>query len=1171
MRWVILSRACVMFVCALAAAAILFLTLFTLSPHAVAADQISASAAPSLHFCAAPAVLPSDTPISTYSPPICIAYDGLEAQKYTVKVFLLERQTGRYYCASSQWCGGDSKPQAVLALDNSAGDNSAGQVLEVRTMDVYKYSSYLWVADLYNEAGSKVAVAQLGAQGTNNRAPVLQPVGQLSAQECRPFSITLNATDVEHDPIIYTVQNLPSGATLDPSTGVFSWTCPTFGSTRILFRAVQTDASALEDSELVDLQVAAVPTPVPPTPTPPLISASAPLPPVASRDNTPTTALYVPSNSDAYGRAVDHLSHVMDKYNTQFDVYTDLASAGNHFVHRARIQTGQTGDPPVAIDDGYTPTVHSGATAIANVFTPTSQLAWGGWYFMVGMLEGDERLPKDNWGTYPNAGYDLSGAAAITFWARGARGGERVEFFAFNVGRDAYGNPLPGHLYPDSSVKYSTCGRMGSSCATTYTTLTDNWQQYTIPLTGADLRYVLGGFGWVTSAQQNSGQGITFFLDDISYDLPRLQQPRLLTSFETISSTVPFDTVQSNASFVYDDALALMAFVAGRQWERAQLVADALLYAQEHDRFYTDGRLRNAYQAGDLAVPPGWTPLGKAGSARPPGWWGQTAPGTDLQWIEDAKHVATDTGNMAWVALALLNYYEARGGQQYLDAVLRLAEWVQVNAFDERGAGGYTGGYLGAEPAQTKALWKSTEHNIDLAVLFERLWRLTNDERWHIRADDARAFVESMWDPTLCHYWTGTLPDGVTVNKQAIPLDGQTWALMAFGVSEHTQQAVRFAELNHKVTYQQDQTTSYTGYDFNEDRDQIWLEGTGQMAVSYKLLNQPSHAEEVLSEMRKIQDTAKQGNGKGLVAAPACCASTGFDWWYFDRLHVGATAWFIFGELGLNPYWPSQSFVLSVNNAGDGHGIVNINPPGIVCSDTCSASYEHGTLVTLTAVADSGSRFVAWSGGACSGNGICTVTMDAAKSVTATFELVTHTLTVGMDGDGKGRVTSQPFGIDCGSACSAIYKHGTIVTLTAMPAGSSRFVTWSGACSGHDTCTVTMDADKSVTATFDKVPGPSVTLTVNAFGVVHVLSLPLDQTSQGIDCTGVCSVLYASGTEVTLTTERGASLGTPIWWGECTVDTPCWARFSETHTFNITGTTSINVLPARLFLPVVHR
>jgi hypothetical protein len=89
------------------------------------------------------------------------------------------------------------------------------------------------------------------------------------------------------------------------------------------------------------------------------------------------------------------------------------------------------------------------------------------------------------------------------------------------------------------------------------------------------------------------------------------------------------------------------------------------------------------------------------------------------------------------------------------------------------------------------------------------------------------------------------------------------------------------------------------------------------------------------------------------------------------------------------------------------------------------------------------------------------------SSVTATFNL-RRTLTVSKSGTGGGTVTSSPSGINCGSTCSAQFTQGTIVTLTASPDANSYFAGWSGACSGTGSCSVTMDANKSVTAMFSR-------------------------------------------------------------------------------------------------------
>jgi len=82
-----------------------------------------------------------------------------------------------------------------------------------------------------------------------------------------------------------------------------------------------------------------------------------------------------------------------------------------------------------------------------------------------------------------------------------------------------------------------------------------------------------------------------------------------------------------------------------------------------------------------------------------------------------------------------------------------------------------------------------------------------------------------------------------------------------------------------------------------------------------------------------------------------------------------------------------------------------------------------------------------------------------------------YTLTAIKTGAGSGTVASSPAGIDCGVDCSEPYVEGTVVTLTAVPDVNSVFIGWSGGgCSGTGNCVVTMNANTTVTATFELKP-----------------------------------------------------------------------------------------------------
>ncbi len=591
----------------------------------------------------------------------------------------------------------------------------------------------------------------------------------------------------------------------------------------------------------------------------------------------------------AVSRAHTFLENVMDQYHAEWlDVYTDVASAGNHFVHSAAM-FGGVDSTELFDDDACEDQPHQGGTCIKYGFLGRGN-DWGGFYRMNGVLRGENASPEPNWGTEPEAGLDLTGADELVFWARGANGGEQVEFFAFGVGWDSdAGNPVEAH--PDSSPKLST----------QYITLSKDWGQYSVVLAGVDLEYALGGFGWVTNAPRNSDRDVVFYVDDIRHRLSRPTELRLLQSYATRSSDQDAESLFRNLATTYDNALALIAFLACGDMQRAQLLADAFVHAQNHDRYFEDGRLRNGYQAGDLAVWPGWEPHGRKDTARIPGWWGSEQEGAPPRWYEDKGFVGSKVGDLAWPIIALLAYRDATGAygdDEYVQTAVALGNWIEENCRSTIGDGGYTGGYEGWEPDQEHVTWKSTEHNIDVYVAFSRLHQTTGDRVWQERASAARRFVDSTWNSDGGHFWTGTTDDGVTPNRDVIPLDIQAWAVLALEGEPGYERALTWAEDNCEVEH-----GGYCGFDFDTDGDGVWFEGTAHMVLAYRTIGKEDRAQWYLSHLENAQAHDAMGDGFGLVAASTDGLTTGFGTTYARRLHVGATCWLIFAEMNYNPYW----------------------------------------------------------------------------------------------------------------------------------------------------------------------------------------------------------------------------------------------------------------------------
>ena len=245
---------------------------------------------------------------------------------------------------------------------------------------------------------------------------------------------------------------------------------------------------------------------------------------------------------------------------------------------------------------------------------------------------------------------------------------------------------------------------------------------------------------------------------------------------------------------------------------------------------------------------------------------------------------------------------------------------------------------------------------------------------------------------------------------------------------------------------------------------------------------------------------------------------------------------------------PKPKFKLSVTKPGTGAGKVTSTPAGIDCGATCSFEFEEGKLVELKAAASAGSEFSEWTG-ACTGTGICKVTMSAARAVGAKFDLVsTFKLTVSKSGTGEGTVSSSPAGIECGATCSAEYEAGTEVELTASPEEGSEFLKWSGACTGTGPCQVTMSAAKSVTATFKVTPTYRLLVQKSGTGQGRVTSAPISD----IDCGSTCEAKLPAGTEVELTATPSPGSEFFQWSGACSGQGLCKVTMDSAKTVHAT-------------------
>lgn len=170
----------------------------------------------------------------------------------------------------------------------------------------------------------------------------------------------------------------------------------------------------------------------------------------------------------------------------------------------------------------------------------------------------------------------------------------------------------------------------------------------------------------------------------------------------------------------------------------------------------------------------------------------------------------------------------------------------------------------------------------------------------------------------------------------------------------------------------------------------------------------------------------------------------------------------------------------------EGAGTVQRSAPGSGCGseNPCTALYEPGAEVTLTAAPETAGEPIEWDQDSwCELEGgdfaqpTCRATIDFDPTYVAVGfgdefpPVIPFTVDVkvkvGLEGSGQGRVGGP--GLDCPATCLTDWlPYGTKVTLVAQAQEGSRFVRWRGACATDATCVLRAGAVTSVRAVFDQ-------------------------------------------------------------------------------------------------------
>jgi hypothetical protein len=240
-------------------------------------------------------------------------------------------------------------------------------------------------------------------------------------------------------------------------------------------------------------------------------------------------------------------------------------------------------------------------------------------------------------------------------------------------------------------------------------------------------------------------------------------------------------------------------------------------------------------------------------------------------------------GDNAWLLIALNNYHYAAQNKKYQNLETALTKWI-VSLQDA------DGGLWGGFDSKGNRISKIAEGNIDAFNA------IPNYTAFHQKL---LTYLKNVrWDKTdkLLIAWANN-------QKYKYALDLHSWSFCIF---EDFPADVLFKASRFKTTQQSTISKKLiSGYCFDEDRDVVWLEGTGQMVIAFIKAKKESDAQMYLNEMKK--NLIKSSTFSGTHALPYSAnfgTSYGSEalWQGVDtNPAVSSTVWYLFAKLRFDP------------------------------------------------------------------------------------------------------------------------------------------------------------------------------------------------------------------------------------------------------------------------------
>lgn len=304
----------------------------------------------------------------------------------------------------------------------------------------------------------------------------------------------------------------------------------------------------------------------------------------------------------------------------------------------------------------------------------------------------------------------------------------------------------------------------------------------------------------------------------------------------------------SNVVSLYDNALAAMVFMLQDQFDKAEDIFN----------FFT-ARINSELKAS-------------------PGGYAQ---------LRDANGVPNYhrwMGDNAWLLIAINHYRERTGSTTYDYLASEISIWLKSLQDTDGGL------FAGYQSNDSLLNYKVTEGNLDAFAAVDGY------NSFH---QNILAFLEAdRWDynESTILAWPGN-PNYL----HALDVYSWSYALFKNYPASSLDRAQRFL-----TTIQASNGNTVTGYCFDEDKDAVWPEGTGQMALAFGLAGRYDEKKSLLVEMEKLlilSNTHNQSAGFPYASNPATGYGSDLLWpTAHSEIALSGGAWYLFAQYNFNPF-----------------------------------------------------------------------------------------------------------------------------------------------------------------------------------------------------------------------------------------------------------------------------